>query len=321
MTRFAPSLVLLLLSLSAGAQAVTLFADNEARQELLNLRQRITVLERLVQDEARARRELADQLKAQADLQAQEQARRKELEQSAQAALERATKWNEEQSQMRRGSLELLNQIEQLRQELARLRGDNEALKDFVAGFQRGLADMRQSQSELRNNLGGVQAGLLEVQRNVKDSSAQIDERIRRVEPVKVTVDGREFETTPAEAEAFDAAVKLVRSGENKSARTAFDQFLARYPASSYRPWVLYWLGTSQYATEDFKAAQTSFRAVLRDFPSHPRAGDAMLGLASVQSDLKEPRATVRKTLEDLIKAYPDSGAASAARERLSKFK
>jgi tol-pal system protein YbgF len=251
----------------------------------------------------------------------QEQARRKELEQSAQAALERANQSNEEQSQLRRGSLELLNEIQQLRQELARLRGDNEALKDFVAGFQRGLADMRQSQSELRNNLGGVQAGLLEVQRSVKDSSAQIDERIRRVEPVKVKVDGREFETTPAEAEAFDAAVKLVRAGEHRPAKVAFDQFLARYPASAYRPWVFYWLGTAQYATEDLKAAQSSFRLVLRDFPAHPRAGDAMLGLASVQSDLKEPRAAVRKTLEDLIKAYPDSGAASAARERLSKFK
>ncbi len=295
------------LCLSSGVQAVTLFADNEARQELLNLRQRIAVLERLIQEESRARRELADQ-------HTQEQARRKELEQSAQNALERAGKSAEEQAQLRRGSLELLNQIEQLRQDLARLRGENEALRDFVAGFQRGLADMRQSQSELRNNL-------VDVQRNVKDSSAQIEERIRRVEPVKVTVDGREFEATPAESAAFDAGLKAVRAGEHKTAQTGFEQFLVRYPASGYRPWVLYWLGTSQYATEDFRAAQTSFRAVLREFASHPRAADAMLGLASVQSDLKEPRASVRKTLEDLIKAYPDSAAASTARERLSKFK
>ncbi len=308
MSRIARCAGSLLLCLSAGAQAVSLFADNEARQEILNLRQRITTLERLVQEESRARRELADQL------QAKEQAQRKEIEQSVQSALERVSKWTEEQSQLRRGSLELLNQIEQLRQDLARLRGENEALRDFVAGFQRSLADVRQGMS-------GVQAGLVEVQRNVKDSSAQMDERIRKVEPVKVTVDGREFEAMPAEAAAFDAGVKAVRASEHKPAQAAFEQFLVRYPASGYRPWVLYWLGTSQYATEEFKAAQTSFRAVVRDFPAHPRAADAMLGLASVQSDLKEPRAAVRKTLEDLIKAYPDSGAASTARERLSKFK
>jgi tol-pal system protein YbgF len=308
MSRLARCVASLLLCLSAGAQAVSLFADNEARQEILNLRQRITTLERMVQEESRARRELADQL------QAQQQAQRKEIEQSVQSALERVSKWTEEQSQLRRGSLELLNQIEQLRQDLARLRGENEALRDFVAGFQRGLADVRQGMS-------GVQAGLVEVQRNVKDSSAQIDERIRKVEPVKVTVDGREFDAMPAEAAAFDAGVKAVRAGEHKPAQAAFEQFLVRYPASGYRPWVLYWLGTSQYATEEFKAAQTSFRTVLRDFPAHPRAADAMLGLASVQSDLKEPRAVVRKTLEDLIKAYPDSGAASTARERLSKFR
>lgn len=302
------------LCLSTGVQAVTLFADNEARQELLNLRQRIAVLERSLQEESRARRELTDQLRSLAELHAQEQARRKELEQSAQSALDRAGKGAEEQAQLRRGSLELLNQMEQLRQDLARLRGENESLKDFVAGFQRGLADMRQSQSELRNNL-------VDVQRTVKDSSAQIEERIRRVEPVKVTVDGREFEATPAESAAFDAGLKAVRAGEHKPAQAAFEQLLARHPTSGYRPWALYWLGTSQYATEDFRAAQASFRTVLREFASHPRAADAMLGLASVQSDLKEPRATVRKTLEDLIKAYPDSGAASTARERLSKFK
>jgi hypothetical protein len=42
--------VLGLLCAVNGAQAVTLFADNEARQELLNLRQRIATLERNLQE-------------------------------------------------------------------------------------------------------------------------------------------------------------------------------------------------------------------------------------------------------------------------------
>lgn len=143
--------VLGLLCAVTGAQAVTLFADNEARQELLNLRQRIATLERNLQEEARTRQDLADRVQSLINTQVQEQARRKQLEQT----LEALTKTTEEQARVGRGSLELLNQIEQLRQDLARLRGENEALRDFVAGFQRGLADLRQSQADLRNNLGG----------------------------------------------------------------------------------------------------------------------------------------------------------------------
>lgn len=308
--------VLGLLCAVTGAQAVTLFADNEARQELLNLRQRIATLERNLQEEARTRQELADRVQSLINTQVQEQARRKQLEQT----LEALTKTTEEQARVGRGSLELLNQIEQLRQDLARLRGENEALRDFVAGFQRGLADLRQSQADLRNNLGGVQAGLNEVQRAVKDASG-LEERIRRVEPVRVSLEGREFEALPAEVAAYDAAVKAFGSDDHKSAQTLFEQFLLRYPGSAYRPWVLYWLGSSQQATEDFKPAQSSLRSLLRDFPGHPRSPDAMLALAGVQFDLKEPRPVVRKTLEDLIKAHPGTKAAAVARDRLAKLK
>jgi len=309
-----------LLCAVTGVQAVTLFADNEARQELLNLRQRLATLERTLernlQEESRSRRELADQLQSLSNAQTQEQARRTQIEQTLEALI----KTTEEQARVGRGSLELLNQLEKLRQDLARLRGENEALRDFVAGFQRGLADLRQSQADLRNNIGGVQAGLNEVQRAVKDAGA-LEERLRKVEPVRVSLEGRDFEALPAELAAYDAAVKAFSSDDHKSAQALFEQFLLRYPGSAYRPWVHYWLGSSQQATEEFKAAQASLRTLLKDFPGHPRSADAMLALAGVQFDLKEPRPVVRKTLEDLIKAYPGTKAAAVARDRLAKLK
>lgn len=309
-----------LLCAVTGVQAVTLFADNEARQELLNLRQRLATLERTLernlQEESRSRRELADQLQSLKNAQTQEQARRTQIEQTLEALI----KTTEEQARVGRGSLELLNQLEKLRQDLARLRGENEALRDFVAGFQRGLADLRQSQADLRNNIGGVQAGLNEVQRAVKDAGA-LEERLRKVEPVRVSLEGRDFEALPAELAAYDAAVKAFSSDDHKSAQALFEQFLLRYPGSAYRPWVHYWLGSSQQATEEFKAAQASLRTLLKDFPGHPRSADAMLALAGVQFDLKDPRPVVRKTLEDLIKAYPGTKAAAVARDRLAKLK
>jgi TolA-binding protein len=45
-----------------------------------------------------------------------------------------------------------------------------------------------------------------------------------------------------------------------------------------------------------------------------------VLSIANCQIELKDMKAA-RKTLEDLIQAYPQSEAAAAAKERLSRLK
>jgi TolA-binding protein len=45
-----------------------------------------------------------------------------------------------------------------------------------------------------------------------------------------------------------------------------------------------------------------------------------MLAISNCQIELKDMK-TAKKTLEDLVKAYPDSEAAQAAKERLTRIK
>ena len=59
---------------------------------------------------------------------------------------------------------------------------------------------------------------------------------------------------------------------------------------------------------------------MLADAPTHARAPEAALSIANCQIELKDARAA-RKTLEDLMRAYPQSEAALAAKERLSRLK
>jgi TolA-binding protein len=54
--------------------------------------------------------------------------------------------------------------------------------------------------------------------------------------------------------------------------------------------------------------------------PNHVRVPEAMLTLANAQFEIKQPK-EARKTLEDLVKLFPQSEAASAAKERLSRLK
>jgi TolA-binding protein len=50
------------------------------------------------------------------------------------------------------------------------------------------------------------------------------------------------------------------------------------------------------------------------------RAPEAALSIANCQLELKDNRAA-RKTLEDLVRVYPQSEAAAAAKERLARLK
>jgi tol-pal system protein YbgF len=82
----------------------------------------------------------------------------------------------------------------------------------------------------------------------------------------------------------------------------------------------LFWLGNAQYATRDYKEAIVNFRALVVKEPEHVRAPEAILSVANCQMELKDTKAA-RKTLNDLVKAYPQSEAAVAAKERLAALK
>lgn len=211
------------------------------------------------------------------------------LTQSSQRAGERS---GDEVSQLRRSLLDLQSQIEALRTEQALLRGQNEQLLRDVA----------------------------DLQRRQKDIAQGMDERLRQFEPIKVTVDGKEFQVEPNERRDFEAALAVFRTGKFAEAVPAFGSFLRQYPQSGYVPSARFWLGNAQYATRDYKEAIGNFKALLANAPDHARAPEAALSIANCQIELKDTRAA-RKTLEDLIRTYPQSEAASAAKERLARLK
>ena len=198
----------------------------------------------------------------------------------------------EDNAQLRRSLLDLSNQIDALRNELATMRGQNENLARSVA----------------------------EMQRTQKDLTTGVDERLRKFEPGKVNVDGKEFVADPAERQEFETALATLRKGDFAGAQTGFLAFLKRYPQTGYRASSLFWLGNAQYALRNYRDAVTNFRSLVTAEPDHMRAPEALLSMAKCQVELKDTK-SARKTLEDLVKAYPQAEAASVAKERLAKLK
>lgn len=194
----------------------------------------------------------------------------------------------DENGQLRRSLLDLQNQIEQMRGDLARMTGQNEQLT-------RTLSEMQSRQTT-------------------------IDDKLRQNEPSKVTVDGREFSADPKEKADFEAALGIFRAGQFAQSQTAFAEFVKRYPQSGYNASALFWLGNAQYATRNYNEAIANFRSMLSLAPDHAKAPEAVLSIANCQIELKDTR-SARRTLEDLAKAYPQSEAAQAGRERLSRLR
>jgi TolA-binding protein len=82
----------------------------------------------------------------------------------------------------------------------------------------------------------------------------------------------------------------------------------------------LFWLGSAKYVTREYTDAANQLRSFVSMNPHHVRVPEAMLTLANAQLEIKQSK-EARKTLEDLIKAFPASEAAQAAKERLSRLK
>jgi tol-pal system protein YbgF len=205
---------------------------------------------------------------------------------------EQLAQLQEQLGALRRSLLELNNQLEAARNEIAKLRGTDEQLGRDVAELQKRQRDVGQS----------------------------LDDRLRRVEPVKLVVDGRELQVGPDEKRAYEEAMATLRTGDFEKAAAALGAFQRRFAGSSLNESVRFWLGNAHYGRRDHKEAITTFRAFVTASPDHPRAPEALLALANSQAETKDPKAA-RITLQELLKAYPQSEAAVAGKERLAAIK
>lgn len=230
-----------------------LFADNDARRAILDLRTQLAQTQQTQQDEN--------------------------------------AKQAKQMEQMRGSMLDLSNQIDQLKGEMAQLRGQQDT-----------------TTRQLNDTIAKVAAGQ-------KDLSA----RLAPLEPMQVQIGGKTVTVQPAEKAAFDQAMTVFRSSDFAGAAVQFKAFGDQYPSSPYMGEARYWLANSYFGAQNYKEAVAAFQGLITAQPDGDRVPEALLGLANSQAQLKDVHGA-RLTLKKLIKNYPKSEAAQAARDRLSKL-
>ena len=172
-------------------------------------------------------------------------------------------------------------------------------------------------QDKLRGTTEKLANDIANTQKNARDLYADLDQRLRKLEPTTVTVDGHNAEVGRDEQMAYDTAMSQFRANDFRSAINALGAFVARYPQSVYTPAAQFWLGTSYYAVKDFPSAIAAQEALIEHFPDSPRVPEALLNIAASQLDSND-RKSARATLTRITKDYPDSEAAKLAQDRLS---
>jgi len=189
-------------------------------------------------------------------------------------------------------TVDMLNQHEQTMQEIARLRGQIEVLANQIAMSQKGQ----------------------------KDLYADLDARIKKLEPRQETIDGQTAEVLPTEKQAYDAAYARFTSADYAGAIGAFQDFVRRYPTSAYAANAQYWIGNAYYMQRDYKNAIAAQETVLSNYAASPKAPDSMLNIASSYIELKDLK-NAKKTMQQLVKKYPASTAGQTAKDRLAALK
>jgi tol-pal system protein YbgF len=225
-----------------------------------------------------------------------------------------------EDDEARRAILDLRQKLEVTQQGLKAQADDVAVLRRALLELQNQIEALKAEQSALRGANEQLLRELSEIQLKQKDVLQAVDSRLSKFEPIKVVLDGLEFQADPAEKREYEAALAVFRTGDFAGAQNVFLAFLRRYPTSGYASSTLFWLGNAQYATKDYKESIVNFRKLLSIAPQHTRAPEAMLAISNCLVELKDIKGA-KKAMEDLVKQYPSSEAAQTAKDRLARLR
>jgi tol-pal system protein YbgF len=271
-----------------------LFDDEEARKRIEATNQRLTQVQRQLEDRVAA---LESQLKSQ-------------------------------------GLVDLFNQIEQVKADIARLRGQIEVLtheQGEAQKRQRDLyVDLDSRLRKLEGPPGSAAAPAPPVAMGATAGAPASPAPQPAPAPAAASAAPVPAAAAPAakgssvaadvanEQRAYDAALDQFKSGNYGAAVQGFTAFVRAHPRSPLAPSAQYWIGNAQFAQRDFRAAIASQRQLLAAYPDSPKAPDAMLNIASSQVEQGDAAGS-RRTLEELVARHPQSEAAAKARQRLGQ--
>jgi TolA-binding protein len=143
-----------------------------------------------------------------------------------------------EDDEARKAILDLRQRVELIRAEVDQVR---KSVTDENIPVTKGLFELQRQIELLRGEIAAMRGAgeqttkdLADIQRNQKDQFQTLSDRISKLEPIKVNVDGVDFVADPAEKRAYESALAVFKKGDFATSQNLFAGFIGRYPGSAY---------------------------------------------------------------------------------------
>ena len=124
---------------------------------------------------------------------------------------------------------------------------------------------------------------------------------------------------TQKEKSAYNQAYATI-NGNPSNAIEAFRSYIIKYPNSPLAANAQYWIGEILYSQKNYKKAIDEFIKVLQNYKNSEKASDASIKLGFSFYELRN-WVYARRALEDVSRYFPNTRAASLARQRIAKMK
>ncbi len=128
--------------------------------------------------------------------------------------------------------------------------------------------------------------------------------------------------------EIFEHAVAAFNDGDLFEAQRLFDIIRLQYPASEYAPDAQFYLAEISFRRHEYVVASFNYSMMRRQYPTHPRAKQALYNAALCYVELAPPfdrdQDYTRKAivaLEEFIREYPNDSLAQQAKLEIRRLR
>ena len=220
--------------------------------------------------------------------------------------------------------------LSQLQQQLADTQRDIDALRGQMQENQYQLSQIVDRQKQIYQQMDtlssqGGQGGQQSGQQGTQNAAATDGSATASTDS---SGGGQGQAAAPAAPEAgsstgdpntdYNAAVSLVlEKKQYDEGIVAFQNFVKRYPDSTYQPNANYWLGQLNYNKGKKDDAAYYFALVVKNYPKSQKSSEALFKVGMIMQE-KGQSDKARAVYQQVIKLYPNTESAKQAQKRLA---
>ncbi|MFK3704404.1 cell division protein CpoB [Klebsiella sp. NPDC088457] len=207
--------------------------------------------------------------------------------------------------------------LTQLQQQLSDNQSDIDSLRGQIQESQYQLNQVVERQKQILLQIDGLSSGGAAAGAQTQTSSPSGDQGASATTAAPGASSGAPAMTGDANTD-YNAAIALVKdSSRQDDAMAAFQNFVKKYPDSTYQPNANYWLGQLNYNKGKKDDAAYYFASVVKNYPKSPKAPDAMFKVGVIMQD-KGDTAKAKAVYQQVVSKFPGTDGAKQAQKRLN---